>query len=438
MRAVFASLVVSLCAALGTGSIAEAGQSFSPAGRYGVLHRFGTVAYFPVAGLLRLADGELWGTTEYGGSGTYPACNGQRPGCGTIFRLVPTRGCYRLQFVHSFNGFDGDEPQGQLVQAADGRIYGTTFTGGTGSNGEPVSSGTIFSIDPVSLAFSSRFQFPIYATGNTQVAALSSGLVAAGMYLYGTSNGNYEVDGGTIFRYGLLNGQVTTLYTFPWLMNGYYNGQPNKLLLGSDGRLYGTAQDGGNYGGGQVFAINLDGSNFTVLHSFNDVDGEVPLSELIQAGGVLYGTTWQGYGFGGEVFSIAPNGSNFTVRHVFSFFPQSYGNSPAAALLLGSDGNLYGTTQYAGAFNGGQFFRMALDGSAYADLHDFGSIANDGFFPVSALIEDPNGTIYGTAQYGGTGPYSGSGTVFGYATTGAGPHECALVPEPAQIKQRLR
>ena len=435
LRTALASLVFSLCAVLGIDSIAAAGQSSSPISQYGVLDRFGTAAYWPVAGLLRLANGQLWGTTSYGGSGTYPECNGQRPGCGTVFRLIPSGKGYTFQFVHSFNGFGGSEPMGQLVQAADGRIYGTTFTGGTGSNGLPVSSGTIFSIDPISLAFLSRVQFPTYGP---RVASLSSGLVAAGRYLYGTSNANYEVNGGTIFRYGLVNGEVTTLYSFPWQINGFYDGQPNKLLLGSDGRLYGTTLEGGAYGWGQVFAINLDGSNFTLLHSFSGTDGAFPLSELIQVGGLLYGTTWEGNAYSeGEVFSVALDGSSFAVRHAFGPPVGGAGSQPAGAVLLGSDGNIYGTTQYGGAENGGVAFRMALDGSSYAGIHEFGSEPGDGVYPVSALIEDRSGVIYGTTQGGGGGPYFGSGTVFGYSSTGVVSRtRLPLIPS-LQVKRRF-
>jgi uncharacterized repeat protein (TIGR03803 family) len=177
-----------------------------------------------------------------------------------------------------------------------------------------------------------------------------------------------------------------------------------------DGDLYGTTQSGGGQQAGAVFKITLSGK-LTTLYSFcaqaNCTDGEQPIADLVQGtDGMFYGTTLQGgANSSGTVFGITPSGV-FTTLHSFS---GADGESPASALLEGPDGLLYGTTQGGGATgNGGTIFRMTRSGEL-TTLYSFCAQTNctDGDNPRGVPVWGTDGNIYGTTEFGGatsTGP----------------------------------
>jgi uncharacterized repeat protein (TIGR03803 family) len=157
-------------------------------------------------------------------------------------------------------------------------------------------------------------------------------------------------------------------------------------------------------------------SGFQVLHSFNgSMDGQNPDSALIQAiDGNFYGTTSSAGAFNsGTVFSMTPSGI-VTVLHSFAGGPTD-GANPGAALLQASDGNFYGTTSNGGAFNSGTVFKMTLAGTVTV-LHSFAGGATDGANPHAALIQANDGNLYGTTYFGGA---SSSGTLFMMTPAGA-------------------
>jgi len=149
------------------------------------------------------------------------------------------------------------------------------------------------------------------------------------------------------------------------------------------------------------------GKSFRVLHSFALKDGIHPYASLVSdENGTLYGTNsaagTHGYG---TVFRIAPDGT-LSVLYAFNGGPND-GAAPAAAVLKGSDGNLYGTTIAGGANSQGTVFRLAAGGTETV-LHNFGA-GTDGRMPYAVLIADKKGRLYGTTPFGGA---NDSGTVF--------------------------
>jgi uncharacterized repeat protein (TIGR03803 family) len=160
-------------------------------------------------------------------------------------------------------------------------------------------------------------------------------------------------------------------------------------------------------------------ASVTVLYSFagGGTDGIGPYASLIQAGdGTLYGTTvYGGSNNGGTIFQIAPDGGSYTVLHRFMGGPTD-GLYPYAGLVQDPNGTLYGTTFYGGASERGTIFQIAPDGTGFAVLHSF-SCPTEGCDPNVALIQAPDGTLYGTALDGGP---SGYGTVFQMAPDGSG------------------
>jgi uncharacterized repeat protein (TIGR03803 family) len=167
-------------------------------------------------------------------------------------------------------------------------------------------------------------------------------------------------------------------------------------------------------------AIALPAQTFTTLHSFDFTDGFEPLAALVQGtNGNLYGTTLGGGassacpGNCGTVFEITPNG---TLTTLYSFCAQSGctgGEKPNAALIQATNGSFYGTAREGGANNDGTVFRIAPSGTL-TTLHSFDN--TDGDFPVAGLIQATNGNFYGTTEAGGA---YGLGTVFKITPSGA-------------------
>jgi uncharacterized repeat protein (TIGR03803 family) len=210
-------------------------------------------------------------------------------------------------------------------------------------------------------------------------------------------------------------------------------------LVLSGNTLYGTALEGGSSGNGTVFAVNTDGTGFTVLHSFtatNDdginSDGASPADALILSGNTLYGTAAYGGASGdGTVFAVNTDGTGFTNVHTFTaVYAPPYTNSdgyyPYAGLVLAGN-TLYGAAFGGGASGYGTVFAVNTDGSSFTTLYSFTATVgtagvngngtnSDGGYPYNALVLSSN-TLYGTAQEaGGT---AGNGTVFAVNTDGS-------------------
>ena len=254
------------------------------------------------------------------------------------------------------------------MQGGNGSFYGTTPYGG--ANGD----GTVFQI-------TADGQFsPLYAFGS--VEQLINVTSRTNVNPCGTTNISYSTN------YIALDG-IT----------------PNGLVPGLDGNFYGTTQYGGTNDNGTVFEITPQGT-FTSLYSFTGGDdGGIPYTSLVQGvDGNFYGTTSsQGGGDegNGTVFEITPNGLLTTL---YSFIGDTDGYSPSA-LLAGTDGNFYGTTQYGGTNYAGNVFQIMTNGT-FNNLYSFTGGA-DGGSPQTALVQGGDGSLYGTTSSGATGGYGG-------------------------------
>ena len=385
----------------------------------------------PQSKVIQASDGYFYGTTSVGG--VY--------GQGIVYRSDGSGG---YVILHSFSSGAGEgyTPYGGLVEASDGNLYGTTVSGG--SNG----AGTVYKITKAG-AFSTLYNFGISTTDGAN--PYGDLIQAADGSLYGTTyNGGQAPSGrsagGTIFRV-TLGGNLTTLYTFLSNSGGgvYPNGSSPQagLLQASDGNLYGTTVYGGsigatNYSVGTVFQLTLGATpTLTTLHVFtSNPDGAYPYyGSLVQAGdGKLYGTTQSGGTYGqGTVYRLALDGSGYKTLRSFS---GSDGQYPYGGLVVATDGSLYGTTSSGGDNATGNVFRLTT-GGLLTSLYPFSALVStggpvttnaDGASPQSSLIQGANGNLYGTATAGGTAGY---GTLFtinvqvptvtGFSPTSGGP-----------------
>jgi uncharacterized repeat protein (TIGR03803 family) len=259
--------------------------------------------------------------------------------------------------------------------------------------------------------------------------------------LYGTTSTVNFITGGLIYRLEADGSRIQTLYQFK-LSDGFspFGG----LMLGSDGRLYGTTSLGAvteANTGGTIFGIDADGEEFKVLHRFAsyaatnplggaiNADGASPESELIEGNdGFLYGVTRAGGPGGtGAVFKVSRDGTAFTVLHTFGAITSDAGVAPAinadginpsGPLVAGADNFFYGTASAGGANGFGTLFRVGFDGSGFEVLRSFpalvpstttGPTNADGAVPLAGLTDGQDGRLYGVASQGGS---AGSGTLF--------------------------
>jgi uncharacterized repeat protein (TIGR03803 family) len=228
----------------------------------------------------------------------------------------------------------------------------------------------------------------------------------------------------------VLAGQVsaqtlTTLYNFTGATNEGYAAKGNFILSGNT--LYGISQ----YFAGALFKLNIDGTGFTVLHSFTGSDGATPTGFIID-GDTLYGTASAGGDFGsGTLFKLNVDGTGFSTLHSFTSLPpngietNSDGAGPTGGLVL-SSGTLYGTAGSGGSFANGTLFKVNVDGSGFTILHSFTTLLaisgdvdyrtnSDGAFPMKLVLSDS--TLYGVTGAGGSWD---EGTIFKIKTDGTG------------------
>ena len=334
----------------------------------------------PQGALVRDAAGNLYGTTEEGGTFNE----------GTVFKIDSTG---HETVLHSFGATgDGFFPYCALVLDKAGNLYGAAPYGG--SSGQ----GAIFKVD------SSGNETILHNfTGPPDGQAPYGSLIRDGAgSLYGMTSEGGAIGYGAVYKLDT-SGQLTVLYSFLGPPDGD-SPQFGALVRDMSGNFYGTVYTGGANGFGIVFKLDTSG-NETILHNFTGhADGVSPVSSLLLSSGKLYGTTAGGVGFGsGTVFEVSPNGQ-FRTLHTFH---KSDGQFITAGVIRDSTGNLYGTAQEGGATGSGVVFELSPTGTLTL-LHSFG-FAPDGNFPSGGLIRDAAGNLYGTTQMGGTFGY---GTVF--------------------------
>ena len=395
------------------------------------LHSFNhaTEGAIPWAAPIFGSDGYLYGTTVGGGNLSCSYAS-SIAGCGTIYRS-DTSG--NVTTLYRFSGTDGAYPASSLVETASGTFFGTSEYGGTntsdcsyGSISAPAGCGTIFSLD-ASQNFDSVYSFGPFSSP-LGVAPIGLTLSKEGVLFGSTFEGGDENCGGAVGSVTALGcGSIysTNGTTTPSMLldfSGSEGAYPSTALLqGPDGNFYGTTAGGGNLtcssyaspGCGTVFSMTPTGSIKT-LHAFSSTDGAAPEASLILGSdGNMYGTTL----FGGDttcsggaqwqgcgtVFKIDTSG-NFTPLHSFSGPDGAY----PATLMQAADGYFYGTTESggdascSGRYGAGCGTVFRMDSAGNVTVLYSFTGQSDGSWPESQLVQGADGNLYGTAAYGGT------------------------------------
>jgi len=343
------------------------------------------------AGLLADKGGFLYGTAWGGG---LSASNCESLGCGTVFKVDPEGGTFKV--LHSFaGGTDGGNSSAALIAGRDGILYGTTQRGGTAGYG------TVFEID-----LAGRESVIYSFQGGTDGVDPEGPLVFKDGDLYGLTNGGGAAAAGTIFKLSLsgANGNRTWTESILHSFGGKGDGaHPNygALTLDGAGNFYGTTAAGGPTNEGTIFRLAKDGTE-KVLCAFLGAQRGLPLGGVIvDKLGNLYGTSFEP----GTVFKAAPGGILSTLHN---FRGAGDGAFPEDNLVADTAGNFFGTTSAGGAMNGGTVFQVTSEGKETI-LYSFPFNATLASQPIAGLILDKGGKLFGTTLTGGA---SAMGTVF--------------------------
>jgi uncharacterized repeat protein (TIGR03803 family) len=360
----------------------------------------------------------------------------------TLFGTAP-RAIAQLTILHNFGDGtvpnDGSTPLDGLMQTPDGSFYGVTLSHVLGRGG------VIFRINP---------------SGTYSIAENFNGPYCDYVPLYY----NKELIGAYIGRLAKKAGVVFSLTGYPngpWSSHIWhiFTGQPNdgktpvgRLILGSDGNLYGVTDIGGTANLGTIYKVDPTSHQVTIVYSFagSSPVGPPVTSLLLAADGNYYGGTSPSVPSPGEIYKMTPSG------HVSTFYQFSGIGSAGGPLIQGSDGNfygvgfaisgsftsvfkltkagvltvlhtfttadslgvvqgpngyLYGVTNVDGTAKKGTVYEVSTDGSTFNVLHNFGdgSVKNDGASPDGILTVGTDNNLYGVTTFGGS---AGHGTVF--------------------------
>jgi len=345
-----------------------------------VLHTFmaSKDGSYPFAGLTLDAKGNLYGTANQGGISTTNC--GPTNSCGTVFELSPSGSGWQFKTLYAFRGGtrDGQGPYGAVTLGANGVLYGTTVDGGVSTC--PSGCGLAYSLTP-----------PVNCTT------------------------------------GPCHWTETILYAFKGNQDGFYPTGP--LTLDAPGNLYGTTFQGGTGGPGIVFELSPSGSSWTetIVHNFNGSDGANPYNGAVfgPTGNLFASTLTGGDNNGGSVVELTPSGNSWTetILHLFTSTDPA-GLFPVAGLLVEPSGTLIGATEDGGTASAGVVFSISQQNGTWTTtpLSDLSGRANGG--PWGALIEDASGNLYGTTQ--GDPAIRDYGSVFKLSQTSSGWKETVL------------
>jgi uncharacterized repeat protein (TIGR03803 family) len=320
---------------------------------------------------------ELWGMTSNGNN------------AGVIFKTDGNGD--NQQVMRTFVQITGRNPVSQLCEATNGKLYGMTSQGGMNDYG------VLFEYDPATGIYTKKLDFEGTTNGNHPEGSL---MLASNGKLYGMTLRGGTSDYGVIFEYNPATNIYTKKLDFAGSLNG--SGPYGSLLQASNGKLYGVTASGGWYGDGVLFEFDLSTGICTKKLDFAATrDGSHPNGSLIQAGnGNLYGLTNQGGAFSyGVLFEFNPTIDTYTIK--INFSGTSNGSNPRGSLMQTSNGKLYGMTSKGGANNLGVLFQYDPNTANYIKKLDFAGITN-GSSPLGSLMQAPNGKLYGMTNTGGT------------------------------------
>jgi uncharacterized repeat protein (TIGR03803 family) len=286
---------------------------------------------------------------------------------GAVFELSPgTGGNWTETVLHSFGSgnTDGEIPIAGLAIDSSGNLYGTTFSGGSSHSckyqNNPSGCGTVYELSPGTNGWTYSVIHDFSTTGNDGNFPVAGVAVGPGGVFVETAYGSKYQQGLLLKLTPNGDGTWTEQGLHPW---GFvHDGRPDggypysTMVFDNQGFMYGTSQVGGTHGDlGTVFKFTYEPSNNgwleTNLHGFgNPPQGNYPESSLaIDSSYNLYGITNTGGTIGyGTIYELLPTPDGYVYKQLYNFTGGTDGADPLSAVVMDSAGNLYGTTPYGG------------------------------------------------------------------------------------------
>lgn len=312
----------------------------------------------------------------------------------------------------NFTGTDGKNPQATLLPASDGYFYGTARFGGNANKG------TIFKFDTATNTITKVHEFNGTTHGEQPMCTL---LEVSENKLYGTTWDGGAYGEGTIFELDISG--TSAVFTKKIDFDGDNGrGCTNSLFKASNGKIYGMTAVGGTVesGYGTIFEYDPGTNALTVHHEFNHYDGRNPYSSFLEASnGLLYGMTAVGGTNSagdlidaGTIFTFDPSDNSSTSFHTFE--NPNDGNTPWGDLIEHSNGNIYGLTRQGGTGGDGVIFELDPETNTVTKIYSFafGGVKH----PRGTLFETTDGKLLGQTEQGGT---NSAGTIFLYELGGS-------------------
>jgi uncharacterized repeat protein (TIGR03803 family) len=330
----------------------------------------------PEGSLLQASNGKLYGMTKAGGAS----------GLGVLFEYDVATNVYTKKF--DFSSADGHSPFGSLIQASNGKLYGMTSAGGA------YYSGVLFEYDAATDVYTKKVDFSKDVNGANPWGSL---LQASNGKLYGMTSRGGTNNSGVLFEYDAATDVYTKKVDFSTTNNGGVFPY-GSLLQASNGKLYGMTGQGGTSDAGVLFEYDAGANVYTKKFDFSSADGAFPLGSLIQASnGKLYGMTGSGgTNASGVLFEYDAGTNVYTKKFDFS---SANGANPKGSLIQASNGKLYGMTSQGGTGGAGVLFEYDAGANVYTKKFDFSSA--DGAYPYGSLLQASNGKLYGMTSNGG-------------------------------------
>ncbi len=307
---------------------------------------------------------------------------------GVLFEWDPDSNIYRIKV--NFNGIEmGESPYGSLLQANNGKLYGSTSFGGLNNEG------VFFEYDPRTNLFIKRFDFSEFESGKGSVTLIQT----SNGKIYGTTWTGGANQMGTIFEWD----PTTNAYTKKFDFNLGEEGRSpiGELVKADDETLIGLTCNGGKYGRGTLFEFNITDHNCTKVFDFNGMEkGSEPHSILVKAlNGKFYGTTCLG-GINNEGVLYEWDHLTHCLTKKLDFNEIQYGKYPGSSMMLADNGKLYGVCSMGGIDNSGVLYEFNPVNGVFIKKHDFNG-SDNGRFPSGPLVQGDNGKLYGMTLNGG-------------------------------------
>jgi uncharacterized repeat protein (TIGR03803 family) len=318
------------------------------------------------------------------------------------------------KLVYSFAGnADGEYTDTELVADSAGNLYGTSVQGGI------YGGGTVFQVTPAGV-HTVLYNFTGGSDGGEPYKGVT--LDAQGN-LYGTAvtggGGSCEGGCGVVFKLTNSGGIWTqsVIHTFTGGSDGSGPGSP--VAIDKHGNVWGTTPTGGADGMGVVYQLQPTASGDWTLHVAHTFTGSADGGGgsagrfLIDAAGNLYNVCTVGGANGfGTVYELSLNQGKWQLTTLYAFKDQPDGALPYGGVISDKAGNLYGTTYYAGVHDLGTVYKLTRSGTTWTEsvLYSFKG-GTDGASPISSLVSDAAGNMYGTTSDGGAATCS-CGVIF--------------------------